>query len=345
MTATDAFANNGLYWTSVMAIALRLAQAGTGVISGCAVTQQAVPDMTVKAAIGEVFLSATKISAPAVAVISINAAHATLDRYDLITINSSGVFTYTAGTADANAVPPEIPASSIPVSVIYVAAAATSIADAVIYDLRITLKDIIAPVGSIVQWTRYMATGGGATTSNAHGQTLNLTSSTVTTKTGPLFKVKNANRILVSVTKTASSSATTAYLEDENGIILAKATYSANVATFYYPLQNDRTYALTNDAGGSAWSWEYKNLPTYPISATDINWTGERDNGVDGTTNLPALTNITTITATAITPDVPDGWLECTPQTISDSDSPINGRSVPGLNSIAETIIYIIRIK
>lgn len=185
----------------------------------------------------------------------------------------------------------------------------------------------------------------GATTSNAHGVTLGSTSSSVATKTGPKITIKNGNRLLVSVTKTTNSTCTTAYLEDILGNTLAVATYSGNVATFNYPLQNGLTYAITNNAGGSNWVWNYNSTPTFPYSGTDLNWVGTRDNGVDSTTNLVVLTDITTSTETLITPSLPTGWVECTGQTISDADSPINGKVVPNLNNFGLSIINIIRIK
>jgi len=141
MAATDAFSNNGLYWTSVLPIALRLANARTGVVSGCAVSQQAAPDMTVQSALGVVMIAGARISVAADATITINAAHASFDRYDLITLNTSGAIVYTAGTANATPVPPEIPANQVPIAVIYVAASATNIPDAAIYDVRITVQD------------------------------------------------------------------------------------------------------------------------------------------------------------------------------------------------------------
>lgn len=144
MAANDAFMNNGLYITSVMPIALRLGAGKSGVISGCAVSQQTVPDMTVKSSAGVILLNKIRIAVAANATITINTAHATLDRYDLISVNSSGTIVYTAGTASSTCVPPEIPASNVPLAVIYVAATVTSIADAVIYDLRITvIKDFL----------------------------------------------------------------------------------------------------------------------------------------------------------------------------------------------------------
>lgn len=141
MAISDAYSNNGLYASSVHNLALRLAFAKTGVVSGCAIAQQSPLAMTVQATLGVVYLAKVRIGVAANASIAITAAHATLDRYDLISVNSSGVYVYTVGTASATAVPPEIPAANVPIAIIYVAATAATIADASIYDLRITIEE------------------------------------------------------------------------------------------------------------------------------------------------------------------------------------------------------------
>lgn len=37
------------------------------------------------------------------------------------------------------------------------------------------------------------------------------------------------------------------------------------------------------------------------------------------------------------TPSLPDGWVECNGQTLSDSDSPYDGQTIPDLNSAVDT--------
>ncbi|MCK9603019.1 MAG: hypothetical protein M0R66_01360 [Candidatus Omnitrophica bacterium] len=69
---------------------------------------------------------------------AVDAAHATLNRYDIIYFQSDGLH-YAAGTPAAAPAMPVLPAASLLAAVIYVAAAATSIVDADIRDERVVL--------------------------------------------------------------------------------------------------------------------------------------------------------------------------------------------------------------
>ena len=74
-------------------------KSGYGVISGLGVTQQSVPDMTVRVALGVIWMANGDRFAPtANNALSITAAAATMRR-DLIYVNSAGVIAYLAGTA------------------------------------------------------------------------------------------------------------------------------------------------------------------------------------------------------------------------------------------------------
>lgn len=105
----------------------------TGVVSGCAVTPQGTPDMTVAVASGVVQVlgvSATVTGANA----TITAADATHPRFDLVTANASGVLSVVAGTPAAT---PEFPTTSnVVLATVYVPVGTTSIAAGNIVDKR-----------------------------------------------------------------------------------------------------------------------------------------------------------------------------------------------------------------
>jgi hypothetical protein len=114
--------------------------AGTGVLSGCEVTAQGSPDMTVAVAAG--YIQATPGAAP-VAVTSgnatITAADATNPRIDLVTASAAGVKTVTNGTAAASPKPPALPSGHVALAMIYVAANDTAINTGEITDKRVIL--------------------------------------------------------------------------------------------------------------------------------------------------------------------------------------------------------------
>jgi hypothetical protein len=110
----------------------------TGVASGCAVTAQGTPNMTVAVAAGTVLAASSSVAVTG-GNLTVGAAHATLNRIDLITVSATGVKTITAGTAAASPKPPLLPAGHIGLAMIYVAALATSIVTASITDKRVLL--------------------------------------------------------------------------------------------------------------------------------------------------------------------------------------------------------------
>jgi hypothetical protein len=111
--------------------------AGVGVLTGCGVTAQGSPDMTVAVAAGTIQPSA---GAAAVTVtsgnVTVGTAHATLPRLDLISAAADGTKTITAGTAAASPKPPALPSGHIGLAFIYVPATATTITTARITDKR-----------------------------------------------------------------------------------------------------------------------------------------------------------------------------------------------------------------
>ena len=111
---------------------------GDGVVSGCAVTAQGTPDMTVAVAGGTIRISGTAATVTA-GNVTITAANASFARFDLVVSNSTGVLSATAGVAAANPVFPEVPASSVALAAVHVPAADTTISSGQIIDKRVVI--------------------------------------------------------------------------------------------------------------------------------------------------------------------------------------------------------------
>lgn len=108
-----------------------------GVVSGCAVTAQATPDMTVAVASGRIVAGALPGVDVTAGNLTIAAANATNPRFDLISVNSSGVKAVIAGTASTNPVFPAIPAATVILAAVYVPANDTAINANQIRDKRV----------------------------------------------------------------------------------------------------------------------------------------------------------------------------------------------------------------
>jgi hypothetical protein len=101
------------------------------------VTAQSSPDMSVQVAAATVYnASGTRIAGAQNTNLAIGAADATNPRYDLISFDASGVATVTAGTPAGSPTVPSLPANHVKLAVVKVAANATTIANAAIYDHR-----------------------------------------------------------------------------------------------------------------------------------------------------------------------------------------------------------------
>ncbi len=116
--------------------------AGTGVVSGCAVTAQGSPDMTVAVAVGVVQVDGVNVAVTA-GNVTIGTADGTNPRFDLITVNNSGTKACTAGTAAASPVFPAIPANSLVLAAVYVPASDTTIASNQIVDKRVVVGGLL----------------------------------------------------------------------------------------------------------------------------------------------------------------------------------------------------------
>src|SRR3990167_8658488 len=97
---------------------------GDGVISGCAVTAQGTPDMTVAVASGTIIIAGATIAVSG-GDVTITAAAGTNPRFDLVVENNAGTKSAVAGAANANPCFPAIPASSVVLAAVYVPASDT----------------------------------------------------------------------------------------------------------------------------------------------------------------------------------------------------------------------------
>jgi hypothetical protein len=114
---------------------------GTGVISGCAVSAQGTPNMTVAVASGTVQAA---FGGGAVAVssgnLTVTAANSSNPRLDLVSASSNGTKTYTAGVAAATPALPALPGGHIGLAALFVPASATSITSPRIVDKRVLVQ-------------------------------------------------------------------------------------------------------------------------------------------------------------------------------------------------------------
>lgn len=155
----EAFHTNQSIWMESDIDALAAGINSDGVLTGCAVTAQGTPDMTVAVAVGTILVSGVKAEVTA-GNVTITTADATNPRIDLIVVSNAGVKSATAGTAAASPKAPAIPASSVLLAMVYVPAADTTIASNQITDKRVNLGYPKIPRG------RVRSAGGGATTFN-----------------------------------------------------------------------------------------------------------------------------------------------------------------------------------
>ena len=107
------------------------------VLSGCAVTAQASPDMTVAVAKGAV-LTNGNLKPVTAGNVTISTADSTNPRLDLIVVNSSGTKAARTGTAAANPAPPARSANDVVLAVVYVPASDAAIQTNQISDMRLT---------------------------------------------------------------------------------------------------------------------------------------------------------------------------------------------------------------
>jgi len=116
--------------------------AGVGVVSGCGVTAQGSPDMTVAVAAGVVRVASGLLIAVTAGNGTITTADATNPRIDLVSSSDTGTKTVTAGTAAANPKAPDLPSGHVALAMVYVPANDTTIASNQITDKRVLLAQL-----------------------------------------------------------------------------------------------------------------------------------------------------------------------------------------------------------
>ena len=173
----------------------------TGVVSGCAVTESGTPAQTVDVAAGVVRLLGKTITASAQTDKAVTAANGTNPRIDLISINSSGTAVVTAGTAAAQPVLPDIPASSVPLATLYVPAN-----DNVHGDAQINDKRVFIPAASAGEYAtaRTLDETDNVVNMDSSGATRAVTLPDNATYAGKSFLVRRDGTNTVTVTRAGS---------------------------------------------------------------------------------------------------------------------------------------------
>lgn len=111
---------------------------GTGVVSGCAVTPQGSPDMTVAVAAGVIQSDGVEAAVTA-GNATIGTADSTNPRFDIVVATSAGSKAVRAGTAAATPTFPALTAGDVPLAAVFVPASDTTISSTQIVDKRVVI--------------------------------------------------------------------------------------------------------------------------------------------------------------------------------------------------------------
>lgn len=153
-TAGVTVSPNQSIWMQTDIDALVAGVGGRGVVSGCAVTAQGSPDMTVAVASGVVYIAGAPVTV-ASGNVTITAASASFPRIDIIAVDSSGVKSAIAGTPATSPGPAALPTTSVALAFVYVPTNDTTIATNQIVDKRVFLPQISGT------WTPTFGGSGG----------------------------------------------------------------------------------------------------------------------------------------------------------------------------------------
>lgn len=140
LNEADVFNGNQAEIDKVDLDILAAAHAGSGVLSGCEVTAQGVPDNTVAIAAGTVVVAGTQTTVGGGALVC--TPDATNPRFYLIVSNNVGSISSVAGTPAAEPVFPAIPANSVVLAAVYVPANDNTIESDHITDKRMMLRQV-----------------------------------------------------------------------------------------------------------------------------------------------------------------------------------------------------------
>lgn len=104
---------------------------------------------------------------------------------------------------------------------------------------------------------------------------IGLTTNTTSTEYHGFKITTNTACKLITVTKDANCTATTATLANSSKVSLATASFSGNNATFSYDLTSGTTYYIVANSGGSSYTRRYKGSSypgDFPVNRTNVNF-------------------------------------------------------------------------
>lgn len=270
---------------------LTAALAGTGVETGCAVTAQVSPDMTVAVAAGSVRINDMKANVAA-GNVTVGAAHSTNPRFDLITVNNTGAKACTAGVAAVEPVFPAIPANSVVLAAVYVFAADTTINSNQIVDKRVALNVALNPA------TRFLLTTQTSPDGNVEIYRTDLTTKLFTRVTGDTSfhswwpkPSPDGSRILFCRTSVADATAAD-YDQDYSEVSIWVMNADGTGATEIVPVD-------TLGAGA------VQGTPNWHPNGRDIVFFGGVANALIRTVQVDG-SNLTSVAVTSITTGISD---------------------------------------
>lgn len=138
---------------------LVLARQGTGVIDGCGVTP--LSGMQVSIGAGTVQFDGTTPVTVAAGNLTLEAAHATLGRTDIIQVSSAGTASVVAGTPNAEPIEPSLSGTAVKLVAIYVPPAVTAVTTAMISDRRVEVTSPLSVYDYFVATGEYTGDPGG----------------------------------------------------------------------------------------------------------------------------------------------------------------------------------------
>lgn len=249
----------------------------TGVVSGCAVTAQGTPDMTVAVASGIVESGGTALTV-ASGNVTIAAADGTNPRFDLIVVDSSGVKRRRGGTAAAAPVFPVPTAGDVVLAAIYVPAADTAIASNQITDKRVVLSSggssagtVLVSGGGVVWQTgyTYLVAAGSGFINGAFvtwaQQSITLDAAHATLDRIDVIAVDNTGTV-VKVTGTAAANPSEPVVDVTTQLKLALVIVEDNTTQ---PSISSETLYLENAGSPTEWAWSTSGVGFDPNGTTN----------------------------------------------------------------------------
>jgi hypothetical protein len=194
----------------------------TGVVSGCAVSAQITPDMTVAVASGTVIVAGTLATVTS-GNLSLTSASSVSPRFDLVVANSSGVKTVVAGTPSSNPVFPSIPGSSVVLAAVYVPVNQTAIQTNKLVDKRLFIRQA---AGSVTESVAVFEQPGTLTVVPGQGRYLLRKSGSIVGVDATVSTAPTGSSLIVDVNKNG----TTIFTTQANRCAVAAGS-NANVST------------------------------------------------------------------------------------------------------------------